>query len=169
MNVNENFCSLCCFSAWLDFIMKTSVPSRQNTSVIQIFYTPGKEGMRLFRCKNHFNVPLQATAYLCMLQFKILLSRKAKACKGGAFRLQTSSDELWPSAFRRPALLSGPPSTRKPGHSAKARSVTKASSGSTIQSHWTLHLPPTAPESKYFEGQAFQACRSWALLQPLLS
>lgn len=43
-------------------------------------YTPGKEWMHLFRCKNHLNKypSLWAAAHLRMQQFKILLSNKAR-------------------------------------------------------------------------------------------
>lgn len=101
MDVNENFCSLCYFSAWLNFITKTSVPFLQSTSATQILHTRQSACICL-DAKPFKYASLQAAAHLWMLQVKILLSNKAKVSKEGAFRLQTSWDYFFPSESSQP-------------------------------------------------------------------
>lgn len=94
MDVNENFCSLCYFSAWLTFIMKTSVSFQRNKNVIQILHTR-QEWRHLFRCENHLKYASRQAVWDTFMDAVALNSLKQQSNKGKAGRcIHTSSSFL---------------------------------------------------------------------------
>lgn len=113
MDVNENLCSLCYFLLDWIFLMKTSVPFWQSTSVIQILHTK-QRGNAFVEMQNHSNVSLQAEAHLWTLQLKILVNNQAKVSEEGVFRLQMSSDSSVPPSHPGSPRAEGSGSLPKP-------------------------------------------------------
>lgn len=68
------YCSLCYFSAWMNFITKRLF-SPDNTQLSFKLYTPGKERMHFSDAKSFSYASPQAAVQWKMLQFKILSSK----------------------------------------------------------------------------------------------